>query len=327
MPRKTNGFTDWVGKRREDFMRWNAGRADRRAARKKAPPPLPATLPPTPAGDEQSLTLQERMEQRFENLMQEVDDLSADKPTLEEHAEYGWIVLIRLGLPALFFILFGYEDGLFMTGFQNFRLEGFILLMYGIGYGLEGLRTALVYSMGFSRTEGRRKAGIQQFIFWMVMSLGCGVAQLASALVIQALGADQSITGNDAVSRGASVILAKMPSIIYIAIGIRVVLCAVADWACSSFLHKKKPTLEQKVTSIKTRAENFSTLLQAQNTANTIMSNARHYEEVVADEREDLKTLRAQQKKLTDMAFERGVRELNRVVEEDRPGLPSPEEE
>jgi hypothetical protein len=199
--------------------------------------------------------------------------------------------------------------------------------MYGIGYGLEGLRVAMVYSMGFSKAEGRKKAWKQQFIFWIVMSLGCGVAQLASALVIQALGSDASVTGGNAVARGASVIMGRIPSLIYFAIGIRVGLCAVADWACSGFLHKRKQTIEQKVAGIMNRAENFSTMLQSQNTAQTIINNAQHYEEVIADERSELKGLRVQQKKLTDLAFNAGMRQIRRIVEEERPGLPAPDED
>ncbi len=327
MARRTSGFANWVGKQREAWgSRW--GRLWQRG-QKSTPQPhnAPATLPPNQV---QSLTLKERMEQRFEQLMQEVDDLSNNKPTVEEHAEYGWIVMIRFSLPLLFFTLFGYEDGLFMTGFQYFSWEPFIMLMYGIGYGLEGLRTAMVYSMGFSKAEGRKRAWKQQFVFWIVMSLGCGVAQLASALVIQALGADASVTGHSALAHGANVIMARIPSLVYIAIGIRVALCAVADWACSGFLHKRKQTVEQKVAGIMTRAENFSTLLQSQNTAQTIVGNAQHYEEVIADERADLKALRAQQKKLTDLAFSAGMRQIRQIVEEERrdiPQLESPDED
>ena len=317
MARKSNRFADWVGQQRERLGQlWR-----RDSPQPKNAPPVPTTLSGKP------LTLRERMEQRFEQLMQEVDDLTNDRPTLEEHAEYGWIVVIRFLLPLLFFALFGYEDGLFMTGFQYFTWVPFIMLMYGIGYGLEGLRVAMVYSMGFSKTGGRKKAWKQQFIFWIVMSLGCGVAQLASALVIQALGADANVTGGSAVAHGASVIMARIPSLIYVAIGIRVALCAVADWACSGFLHKRKPTIEQKVSGIMNRAENFSTLLQSQNTAQTIISNAQHYEEVIADERADLKGLREQQKQLSDMAFRAGMREIRRVVEVDGNALPSPDDE
>ncbi len=317
MARKSSRFTNWVGQQRErlgHFLR------DGRPQPKDAPSTLS-----TVSG--KSSTLKERMEHRFEQLMQEVDDLSQNQATLEEHAEYGWIVMIRFLLPLLFFIGFGYEDGLFMTGFQYFSWIPFIMLMYGIGYGLEGLRVAMVYSMGFSKAEGRKKAWKHQFIFWIIMSLGCGVAQLASALVIQALGADASISGNSAVAQGASVIMARIPSLVYVAIGIRVGLCAVADWACSGFLHKRKQTIEQKVAGIMNRAENFSTLLQSQNTAQTIMGNAQHYEEVIAEERSELKALRGQQKKLTDLAFQAGMGQIRRIVEEDRPGLPAPDED
>jgi hypothetical protein len=328
MARKTNGFTDWVGKQRERWGSfWNKNKTNGTPQSIPQPHNAPNNLPPGPV---RPLTLKERMEQRFEQLMQEVDDLSNNKSTVEEHAEYGWIVMIRFTLPLLFFTLFGYEDGLFMTGFQYFSWVPFIMLMYGIGYGLEGLRVAMVYSMGFSKAEGRKKAWKQQFIFWIIMSLGCGVAQLASALVIQALGTDASVTGSSAVAHGASVIMGRMPSLIYFAIGIRVALCAVADWACSGFLHKRKQTIEQKVSGIMTRAENFSTLLQSQNTAQTIVSNAQHYEEVIADERSDLKALRAQQKKLTDLAFSAGMRQIRQIVEEERrdvPELEAPDEE
>lgn len=314
MARRSSRFTAWVGQQRERLGKlWR-----RNTSQPKDDKPALTTVSGKP------LTLKERMEQRFEQLMQEVDDLTNERPTLEEHAEYGWIVAIRFLLPLLFFALFGYEDGLFMTGFQYFTWVPFIMLMYGIGYGLEGLRVAMVYSMGFSKAAGRKRAWKQQFIFWIVMSLGCGVAQLASALVIQALGADANVTGDSAVAHGASMIMARIPSLIYIAIGIRVALCAVADWACSGFLHKRKPTIEQKVSGIMNRAENFSTLLQSQNTAQTIISNAQHYEEVIADERADLKALRSQQKQLTDMAFRAGMKEIRRVVEVDGNALPSP---
>jgi hypothetical protein len=253
--------------------------------------------------------------------MQEVDELSSNKLTVEEHTEYGCISSVRFVLPILFFVGFGYEDGLFMTGFQDFRWVPFLMLMYAIGYGLEGLRVAIVFSMSFSKSEGRRREWKHQFAFWVVMSLGCGIAQLASALVIQALGADQSVAGNSALAQGASEIMARMPSIIYLAIGIRVGLCAIADWACSGFLYKKRETAEQKVSKIMNRAESFSQLLQAQNIATTIVGNAQHYEEVVADERADLKSLRAQQKELTDMAFEAGMGRIRRIVEDDRSNL------
>src|SRR6266851_1531631 len=201
MARKASGFTDWVGKQRERWGGfWKRNTANGTPQPKEAPNNLPD-------GTGKSLTLRERMEQRFEQLMQEVDDLSNSKPTVEEHAEYGWIVMIRFALPVLFFILFGYEDGLFMTGFQYLSWVPFIILMYGIGYGLEGLRVAMVYSMGFSKTEGRKRAWKQQFAFWIIMSLGCGIAQLASALVIQALGTDANVTGNSAVAQGASTIM------------------------------------------------------------------------------------------------------------------------
>src|SRR5690348_13086443 len=125
MARKTNGFRNWVG---QQGARWKSLWTQQTQQ-----------VVPTPGAQANSagqpLTLRERMEQRFEQLMQEVDDLSTNKQTVEEHAEYGWIVMIRFALPILFFLLFGYEDGLFMTGFQDFSWAGFIVLMYGIGYG------------------------------------------------------------------------------------------------------------------------------------------------------------------------------------------------
>src|SRR5689334_21350615 len=193
-------------------------------------------------------------------MMQEVDELSNEKYSAEEHMEYGFISLVRAGLPIVFFLAFGYEDGLFMTGFRDFTLVTSIVIMYVIGYGLEGLRTSLVYSMNFSRTEGRMRAFRQQFTFWVIMSIGCGFAQLASALVIQALGGDKAIPGESAIATGAKSIMATMPWLIYVAIGLRVALCAVADWACSGFLHKKRKTVEQKVAEITTRASNLGTI-------------------------------------------------------------------
>src|SRR5438270_5716447 len=85
-------------------------------------------------------SLKERLDARFEEMMREVDELSNSSPTVEEHAEYSWIVGVRWLLPIIFFIGFGYEDGLFMTGFRYLSWEPFILLMYTIGYGLEALR-------------------------------------------------------------------------------------------------------------------------------------------------------------------------------------------
>jgi hypothetical protein len=260
-------------------------------------------------------TLKERLDARFEAMMQEVDELSKSNSTLEEHAEYGWIIGVRFLLPIVFFIGFGYEDGLFMTGFRYLSPEPFILLMYTIGYGLEGLRVAMVYSMNFSKSEGRAKAYRHQFLFWIVMSLGCGVAQLASALVIQALGSDQAIVGNNAVAHGASEIMARIPYLVYIAIGIRVGLCAIADWACSGYLHKKKETVEQKVAMITTKATNLQAVVQAHINAQTMGDNAQHFQEVIADERAELKQLRGNQKKLSDMVFEAGMHKFRTQIE------------
>jgi len=273
-------------------------------------PAPPATSSPTSVG-----SLKERLEARFEEMMREVDELSNSTPTVEEKAEYGWIVGVRFLLPIVFFIGFGYEDGLFMTGFRYLSLEPFVLLMYTIGYGLEGLRVAMVYSMNFSKLEERKKAYTQQFAFWIVMSLGCGIAQLASALVIQALGSDQSVVGHNAVAQGASVIMARIPFLVYVAIGIRVALCAIADWACSGYLHKKKQTVEQKVAMITTKATNLQTVIQAQINAQTMSDNARHFQEIIADERSELKELRGNQKMLSDMVFRAGMGTFRTQIE------------
>ncbi|HLI89239.1 MAG TPA: ABC transporter permease [Ktedonobacteraceae bacterium] len=267
-------------------------------------------------------SLKERLDARFEAMMREVDELSNSTPTIEEQAEYGWIVGVRFLLPLVFFLAFGYEDGLFMTGFRYLDLEPFVLIMYVIGYGLEGLRTAMVYSMNFSKTEGRKQAYRHQFIFWVVMSLGCGIAQLASALVIQALGADQAVVGNNAVAHGASVIMAHIPFLVYVAIAVRVGLCAIADWACSGHLHKRKETVEQKVAMITTKATNLQTVIQAQINAQTMTDNARHYQEIIADERSELKELRKNQKKLSDMVFRAGMQRFRAEVEEEAPHTP-----
>lgn len=263
-----------------------------------------------PAGD-----LKERMEARFEAMMQEVDELSNENLTVEEKAEYGWIAGIRMVLPVIFFLTFGYEDGLFMTGFRYLSLEPFILMMYVIGYGLEGLRVAMVYSMNFSKSAGLKKAYRNQFTFWVIMSIGCGVAQLASALVIQALGADTALVGNNAVTLGAKAIMDHIPFLVYIAIGIRVGLCAVADWACAGHLHKKRETVEQKVTKITTRASNLQTIMQAHLNAQAMIDSAKHYQEMIADERADLKELRSRQKELSDMAFNAGMKHMRTHIE------------
>jgi len=260
-------------------------------------------------------SLKERLDARFEEMMREVDELSNTSPTLEEKAEYGWIVGIRWLLPIVFFIGFGYEDGLFMTGFRYLSWEPFILLMYTIGYGLEGLRVAMVYSMSFSKAESRHKAYRHQFTFWVIMSIGCGIAQLASALVIQALGSDRAIVGNNAVALGASSLLTRIPYLVYVAIGIRVGLCAIADWACSGYLYKKRPTVEQKVNLIVTKATNLQTVIQAQINAESMTDNARHFQEMIEDERAEVKELRGNQKLLFDMVFRSGMNRFRNQIE------------
>lgn len=260
-------------------------------------------------------SLKERLDAHFEEMMREVDELSNTSPTLEEKAEYGWIVGIRWLLPIVFFIGFGYEDGLFMTGFRYLSWEPFILLMYTIGYGLEGLRVAMVYSMSFSKAESRHKAYRHQFTFWVIMSIGCGIAQLASALVIQALGSDRAIVGNNAVALGASALLTRIPFLVYVAIGIRVGLCAIADWACSGYLYKKRPTVEQKVNLIVTKATNLQTVIQAQINAESMTDNARHFQEMIEDERAEVKELRGNQKLLFDMVFRSGMNRFRNQIE------------
>ncbi|MBV9688523.1 MAG: ABC transporter permease [Ktedonobacteraceae bacterium] len=263
-------------------------------------------------------------------MVSEVHELSENRYDLEEQGEYGWIVAVRILLPLVFFVGFGYEDGLFMTGFRYLSGEPFILLMYGLGYGLEALRVAMVYSMNFSRSEGRKKAYRHQFLFWVVMSLGCGVAQLASALVIQALGADPAVQGSTGLATGAKTILTHLPGLVYLAIGIRVALCAVADWACSGFLHKKKETVEQKVHKIITKGTNLQTVLQAHLNAQAMQDNARHYQEMIQGEREEIKQLRAQQKQLSDLVFRVGMQKFHRKIEVEAdppPLLDSQEEE
>lgn len=311
MPRgKAKAFTNWVG------AKWN------QLFRGGDPPP--STGAGGPAGpapkdergrDVPQRTLAERLEARFEDMMREVDELSDNKYSVEEHAEYGWIVLVRLFLPLIFFIGFGYEDGLFMTGFRTFSFEAFIFMMYAIGYGLEGLRVAMVYSMNFSRSEGRQRAFRNQLIIWIIMSVGCGVAQLASALVIQALGGDKALTGDNALAQGAKSIMATIPWLIYLAIGIRVALCAVADWACSGFLHKKKETVEQKVAKITTRANNLVTVVQSQINAESMIDNAKQFQQMVKGQREELEQLRDQQRSVFNIVFDAGMRHINRVTE------------
>jgi uncharacterized membrane protein len=307
MARKTSGFRDWVGVRWRGLKdRWQrpgggTGSAQPKDERGRDVPGRP---------------LAERLEARFEDMMREVDQLSTRRYTVEEHAEYGWIVLIRLLLPLVFFLGFGYEDGLFMTGFRYLSLEPFILLMYVIGYGLEGLRVAMVYSMNFSQSEGRTSAFRRQFTIWLIMSIGCGVAQLASALVIQALGGDRALTGNNALSQGAKAIMASIPWLIYLAIGIRVGLCAIADWACSGYLHRKKETVEQKVAQITTRANNLVTVVQSQINAESMIDNAKQFQEMVKGQRQELQQLRDQQRSVFELVFQAGMRQVHRVTEE-----------
>ncbi len=321
MPRKTNGFVNAIGSALNRFT----GKRD-------LPPPTSAPVPknaqPTRGTDgthhlpEREMTLAERLDARFEVMMSEVDALSNNNDTVEEKAEYSWIVLVRMLLPVVFFIGFGYEDGLFMTGFRYVSWEPFVLLMYAIGYGLEGLRVAMVYSMSFSKTQGLKKQYKYQFVIWLVMSLGCGFAQLASALVIQALGSDKALVGNNALAEGAKSIMATIPYLVYIAIGIRVVLCAVADWACSGFLHKKKETVEQKVAMITTKATNLQTVIQAHINAQTIRDNAQHYQAMIEGERVELNTLRGQQKMLTDMVFNAGMQKFRSISEVESDPVP-----
>src|SRR6266567_382695 len=99
MPRKNDAFVSWVGSKWNQLKDWRSGRSTKNA------PALPKDDlgRPVPL---QSLT--ERLEARFEDMMQEVDELSNQPYSLEEHAEYGWIVLVRVFLPMIFFLGFGY---------------------------------------------------------------------------------------------------------------------------------------------------------------------------------------------------------------------------
>lgn len=311
MPRgKAKTFAQWVGAAWQGLTEQTA-----------SPDPTVPASPP----DQRSF--KDRLDARFEDMMREVDELSSEKYSPEEHMEYGFISLVRAGLPIVFFLAFGYEDGLFMTGFRDFTLVTSIVIMYVIGYGLEGLRTSLVYSMNFSRTDGRQRAFRQQFTFWVIMSIGCGFAQLASALIIQALGGDKTIPGESAIAAGAKTIMATMPWLIYVAIGLRVALCAVADWACSGFLYKKRKTVEQKVAEIITRASNLGTIVQANLNAQSMIDNAHQFQEMVKSQTEELKELRGQQKSVFDTVFRAGMQQVNRIVEmPNTPELPSPDE-
>jgi hypothetical protein len=307
MARRTSGFSGWVG------AGWRKLWGQHTPASTSVAPVVPKDENgmPVPNG-----SLAERLEARFEDMMREVDALSNESYSVEEHAEYGWIVLVRFLLPIVFFIGFGYEDGLFMTGFRYLSWEPFILLMYAIGYGLEALRVAMVYSMNFSRTEGRKKAFRWQLVFWLVMSAGCGVAQLASALVIQALGGDKALTGNNAVAQGAHAILVTIPWLVFVAIGIRVGLCAIADVACSGFLHKKKQTVEQKVAQITNRASNLVTIVQTNITAQSMVDNAQQFQSMIRDQRQEVQALHTQQQQVFDTVFQVGMKQVYRITEE-----------
>ncbi len=308
MARRATGFTTWVGAKWRDLL----GQVSSATSA--------ATPAPTSPKDEDGKSvpdgsLSQRLEARFEDMMREVDELSNESYGVEERIEYWWIGLVRFLLPIVFFIGFGYEDGLFMTGFRYFSWEPFILLMYAIGYGLEGLRVAMVYSMNFSRTEGRKKAFRWQLLFWLIMSAGCGVAQLASAMVIQALGGDKALTGSNAVAQGAHAILVTIPWLVYLAIGIRVGLCAIADVACSGFLHKKKQTVEQKVAQITNRASHLVTIVQTNITAQSMIDNAQQFQHLIADQRKEVQSLHEQQQRVYDRVFQMGMHQVNRITE------------
>ncbi|GCE18684.1 ABC transporter permease [Dictyobacter kobayashii] len=318
MARKTGGFVGWVGAKTSAW---------RERRQKPVPITVQASVPSAPDSPAPPRSLQERLDARFEDMMNEVDELNNDAYSLEEHAEYTFLSVVRFVLPFIFFLAFGYEDGLFMTGFREFSFVSFVLIMYVIGYGLEGLRTSLVYSMSFSRTEQRRRAFKQQMIFWIIMSVGCGIAQLASALVIQALGSDKAVVGNDAIALGAQVIMGKLPWIVYLAIGVRVALCAVADCVCSGFLHKKRETIEQKVAKITTRASNLGTVVQANLNAQSMIDNAQQFQQMIASQTAELKELRNQQKTVFDVVFKAGMNQVNRITEvTSTPELPPPDE-
>src|SRR5438105_7852890 len=117
MARKTTGFRNWVGAQIQ---------------RLTGQDPSPVSSAPTPTRIQGSF--KERLDARFEDMMQEVDELSNEKYSPEENMEYGFISLVRAGLPIVFFLAFGYEDGLFMTGFRDFTLVTSIVIMYVIGY-------------------------------------------------------------------------------------------------------------------------------------------------------------------------------------------------
>ncbi len=267
-------------------------------------------------------TFQERLEQRFDVMMDEVEQLSTNNETAEEKMQYGWIALVGMLLPIVFCIGLGYEDGLFMTGFHNFSLDPIILMMYVFGYGLEALRVAMVFSMARSRSEKRFKDYKYQFWFWLSLSLGCGIAQLAAAIVIQAIGADKVSTSDAGFTAGAKTILATLPELVYVAIGVRVILCAIADWACSGYLYKKKETIEQRVAVIQAKATNFQSIIQANINAQQLRDSAQYFTEVVEGERDEIRQLRAQQKQLSDMVFEVGMRKFRTEIEVEGESLP-----
>lgn len=269
-----------------------------------------------------TLSFEERLAQRFDTMMNEVEALSSSNETSEEKMQYAWIATVGMLLPIAFCIGLGYEDGLFMTGFHQLLLDPIIIMAYIFGYGLEALRVGMVFSMARSKAEQMQRAYRHQFLFWLCLSVGCGIAQLASALVIQALGADKATASDSSLTAGAKSILMTMPYLVYISIAVRVVLCAIADWACSGYLYKKKQTIEQKVALITTKATNFQTIIQANINAQSMRDNAHHYQEVIEGERVEIKQLRDQQSKLSDMVFEAGMRQFRRVVEIEGEAVP-----
>jgi hypothetical protein len=323
MPKgKNTAFRGWVGSKINSLKE----RFRSPVTASAQPVYVQGTVSSTPMPPEPKKSLHERLDDRFETLMQEVDELSSEKYSPEEHVEYFFLSVVRMVLPLLFFAAFGYEDGLFMTGFRDFTwAQSFIVIMYGIGYGLESLRTALVYSMSFSKTEQRSRAFKQQIIFWSVMSVGCGIAQLAAAVVIQAMGSSTAIDGSSSVSQGAAQIMLSFPWLIYLAIGVRVVLCAVADAVCSGFLHKKRETVEQKVVKISTRAANIGTVVQANLNAQTMIDNAKQYQDMMHSQNVELKELREQQKAVWTTVYNAGMSKVNEITEVPAgPALPAP---
>lgn len=311
---KSQSFSSWVG------SQWrNLGNRFSQSGQPKGQPlPDPKEDPPASDGPR---TMDARMDQSFQHMMAEVEEIDHETYSVEEHAEYLWISLVRFILPLIFFVVLGYEDGMFMTGFNYFSWAAFIAIMYAIGYGLEALRVAMVYSMNFSKGAGRDKAYRAQLMVWLIMSLGCGVAQLASALVIQALGGDRAVTGENAVAQGAKAILETMPWLVYVAIVLLVILCAVADWACSGFLHRKKKNVEQKVASITVRANNIATISQAHINARATIDNAKKFQDMMDSQRKELEALRKQQQTVFKMVFDAGMKQMrgNAGADEDDP--------